>query len=80
MGIPLGQETRLAMFILGGGDKSRLHEEVAAIVANPMVFLMTRCAGSLPRQQRLTSLSAIIRGKPVSVRGHSRPIEILPVF
>jgi len=31
----------------------------------------------LDGQQRLTSLSAIIRGKPVAVRGHSRPIEIL---
>src|SRR5215510_7069005 len=44
MGIPLGQATRLATdfvsrFILGGGDKSRLHEEVAAIVANPSAFL-----------------------------------------
>jgi len=31
----------------------------------------------LDGQQRLTSLSAIIRGKPVAVRGHSRPIELL---
>jgi len=44
LGVPLGQATRLATdfvarFILGGGDKSRLHEEVAAIVANPNAFL-----------------------------------------
>jgi tRNA-splicing ligase RtcB len=44
MGIPQGQATRRATdfvskFILGGGDKSRLHEEVAAIVANPNAFL-----------------------------------------
>jgi tRNA-splicing ligase RtcB len=43
MGIPLGQATRRATdfvsrFILGG-DKSRLHEEVAAIVANPAAFV-----------------------------------------
>lgn len=43
MGIPLGQATRratdfVAKFILGGGDKSRLHAEVAAIVANPAAF------------------------------------------
>src|SRR6202795_1503733 len=31
----------------------------------------------LDGQQRLTSLSAILRGKPVSVRGNSRPIELL---
>src|SRR5215471_8803848 len=44
IGVPLGQATRLATdfvcrFILGGGDKSRLHEEVAAIVANPAAFV-----------------------------------------
>lgn len=31
----------------------------------------------LDGQQRLTSLSAVIRGEPVSVRGRKRPIEIL---
>lgn len=31
----------------------------------------------LDGQQRLTSLSAVIRGKPVGVRGRRRPIEIL---
>lgn len=31
----------------------------------------------LDGQQRLTSLSAVIRGEPVTVRGHKKPIEIL---
>jgi hypothetical protein len=31
----------------------------------------------LDGQQRLTSLSAVIRGEPVSVRGRTRPIELL---
>lgn len=31
----------------------------------------------LDGQQRLTSLSAVIRGEPVQVRGRSRPIELL---
>lgn len=31
----------------------------------------------LDGQQRLTSLSAVIRGNPVTVRGRSRPIELL---
>ena len=40
----MGEATRratdfVARFILGGGDKSRLHEEVMAIVANPSAFL-----------------------------------------
>ncbi|MGA3268304.1 MAG: RtcB family protein [Verrucomicrobiota bacterium] len=44
LGVPLGETTRratdfVAKFILGGGDKSRLHEEVAAIVANPAAFV-----------------------------------------
>jgi hypothetical protein len=44
LGVPLGEATRratdfVAIFILGGGDKSRLHEEVAAIVANPSSFV-----------------------------------------
>jgi tRNA-splicing ligase RtcB len=44
LGVPLGEPARratdfVAKFILGSGDKSRLHEEVAAIVANPAAFL-----------------------------------------
>jgi tRNA-splicing ligase RtcB len=44
LGVPLGEATRratdfVAKFILGGGDKSRLHEEVAAIVADPAEFV-----------------------------------------
>src|SRR5437867_1217120 len=43
LGVPLGQATRLATdfiskFILGGGDKSRLEEEIKAIIANPGSF------------------------------------------
>ncbi|HMP84443.1 MAG TPA: RtcB family protein [Verrucomicrobiota bacterium] len=44
LGVPLGEATRRATdfvsrFILGGGDKSRLEEEVRAIVAKPTDFL-----------------------------------------
>ena len=43
LGVPLGQATRratdfISRFILGGGDRSRLEEEVKAIVANPAAF------------------------------------------
>jgi tRNA-splicing ligase RtcB len=43
LGMPLGEATRratdfVAKFVLGGGDKSRLREEVASIVANPSAF------------------------------------------
>ncbi len=43
LGVPLGEATRratdfVAQFILGGGDKSRLREEVSAVVTNPSAF------------------------------------------
>src|SRR6185312_290402 len=43
LGVPLGEATKratdfVAQFILRGGDKSRLEEEVKAIVANPALF------------------------------------------
>ncbi|HQU43768.1 MAG TPA: DUF262 domain-containing protein [Pirellulales bacterium] len=41
--------------------------------ANP--YASTRLL--LDGQQRLTSLSAVIRGEPVSVRGRKRPVELL---
>jgi tRNA-splicing ligase RtcB len=44
LGVPLGQATRRATdfvskFILGGGDRTRLMEEVKAIIADPSAFL-----------------------------------------
>jgi tRNA-splicing ligase RtcB (3'-phosphate/5'-hydroxy nucleic acid ligase) len=43
LGVPLGEATRRATgfvstFVLGGGDKSRLEEEVKAVLANPTAF------------------------------------------
>src|SRR5437868_9385943 len=43
LGIPLGEATRratdfVAQFILSGGDKTKLQEELQAIVANPALF------------------------------------------
>jgi tRNA-splicing ligase RtcB (3'-phosphate/5'-hydroxy nucleic acid ligase) len=43
LGVPLGEATRratdfISQFILSGGDKTRLEEEVKAIVANPALF------------------------------------------
>src|SRR3974390_868434 len=44
LGVPLGEATRratafVASFILSGGDKNRLEEEVKAIIANPSAFV-----------------------------------------
>jgi hypothetical protein len=50
-----------------------LQEMAVAQSANP--YATTRLL--LDGQQRLTSLSAVIRGEPVKVRGRVRPIELL---
>jgi hypothetical protein len=50
-----------------------LQEFAVAQTVNP--YQSTRLL--LDGQQRLTSLSAVIRGEPVTVRGRKRPIELL---
>src|SRR6478752_3481448 len=50
-----------------------LQEFAISQAANP--FATTRLL--LDGQQRLTSLSAVIRGEPVTVRGRRLPIELL---
>jgi len=54
LGVPLGEATRratdfVARFILGGGDKLRLHEEVAAIMANPAAFVEEPLRGAFAK-------------------------------
>src|SRR3954470_14544090 len=46
-----------------------------AISQNASPYQSTRLL--LDGQQRLTSLAAVIRGEPVTVRGRRRPIELL---
>ena len=50
-----------------------LQDFAVAQEANP--YQSTRLL--LDGQQRLTSLSSVIRGEPVTVRGRQRPIELL---
>ena len=54
LGVPFGEATRratdfVAKFILGGGDKSRLEAEVAAIVARPGSFVDDALRGEFAR-------------------------------
>src|SRR5213593_2070381 len=54
LGVPLGEATRratdfVARFILGGGDKSRLEEELKRIVAQPAAFLDDPLRGEFAR-------------------------------
>jgi tRNA-splicing ligase RtcB len=54
LGIPLGEATRratdfISKFILAGGDKTRLEEEVKAIVATPSAFTEDSLRGELAK-------------------------------
>src|ERR1044071_9434587 len=54
LGIPLGEATRRATgfvssFILAGGDKARLEEELKAIIANPSTFVRDDLRGELAK-------------------------------
>jgi tRNA-splicing ligase RtcB len=63
LGVPLGEATRratdfISKFILGGGDKDRLEDEVKAILANPGGFRDDPLRGELAR--------ALLRAPPAS--------------
>jgi len=62
-----------AILLWESNEAVPLQEFSVAQQANP--YQSTRLL--LDGQQRLTSLSAVIRGEPVSVRGRRRPIELL---
>jgi hypothetical protein len=62
-----------AILLWESNETVPLQEFSIAQQANP--YQSTRLL--LDGQQRLTSLSAVIRGEPVSVRGRRRPIELL---
>ena len=54
LGIPLGEATRratdfISKFILAGGDKTRLEEEVKAIIATPSAFTEDSLRGELAK-------------------------------
>ena len=71
LGVPLGEATRratdfISRFILGGGDKSRLREEVAAIVANPPAFVNDPLRGEFARA--LLAAPPPPRAEPVQYR------------
>ena len=77
LGVPLGEATRratdfVARFILGGGDKLRLREEVAAIVANPSAYVDDAQRGEFAKALLLTPHSGPLLGRggegEVSVR------------
>src|SRR5438309_10591403 len=78
LGVPLGEATRrgtdfVSKFILGGGDKSRLHEEVKAIIANPGAF--TDDALRAEFAKALLSAPPPPRSEPVKYRQWGEGLE-----
>src|SRR5919197_5811625 len=78
LGVPLGEATRRATdfvskFILGGGDKSRLREEVAAIVAHPAAFADDPLRGDFAKA--LLKAPPPPRAEPVKYRQWGEGLE-----
>jgi tRNA-splicing ligase RtcB len=78
LGVPLGAATRratnfISQFILAGGDKTRLEEEVKAIIANPSAFTEDRLRSELARA--LLNAPPPPRSEPVKYRQWGEGIE-----
>ena len=78
LGVPLGEATRRAVdfiskFILGGGDKERLQEEVAAVVANPSAFVDDPLRGEFAKA--LLKAPPPPRAEPVKYRQWGEGLE-----
>lgn len=78
LGVPLGEATRRATdfvsrFILAGGDKSRLEEEVKAIVADPAGFLDDPLRGEFAKA--VLSAPPPPRAEPVKYRQWGEGLE-----
>src|SRR6266704_3382508 len=78
LGIPLGEATRratdfISKFILAGGDKTRIEEEVKAIIANPSAFTEDSLRGELARA--LLNAPPPPRSEPVKYRQWGEGLE-----
>jgi len=76
--VPLGEATRratdfVAKFILGGGDKTRLEAEVAAIVAKPAAFVDDALRGEFAKA--LLNAPPPPRAEPVKYRQWGEGLE-----
>src|ERR1043166_7816444 len=78
LGVPLGEATRratdfISKFILGGGDKTRLEEEVEAVLANPGAFAADPLRGEFARA--LLKAPPPPRAEPVKYRQWGEGLE-----
>src|SRR5437763_3607123 len=79
MGVPLGESTRRAIdfiskYILSGGDKSRLEEEVKAVLANPATFTEDPLRGDFAKA--LLAAPPPPRSEPVKYRQWGEGLEL----
>src|SRR5438067_5546271 len=79
LGVPLGEATRRATdfvtsFILSGGDKTRLEEEVKAIIANPSAFIKDDLRGEFAKA--LLAGPPPPRSEPVKYRQWGEGLEL----
>src|SRR5512137_9785 len=78
LGVPLGEATRratdfISKYILSGGDKTRLEEEVKAIIANPSAFAEDSLRSDLAKA--LLSAPPPPRSQPVKYRQWGEGLE-----
>ena len=78
LGVPPGEATRRATdfvskYILGGGDKSRLEEEVKAIIKNPTAFVSDPLRGEFAKA--LLNAPPPPRAEPVKYRQWGQGLE-----
>src|SRR5436309_8080450 len=78
LGVPLGEATRratdfISKFILAGGDKTRLEEEVKAIIANPTAFAEDSSRGDLARA--ILNSPPPPRSEPIKYRQWGEKLE-----
>src|SRR5438876_6946920 len=78
LGVPLGEATRratdfISKFILSGGDKARLGDEVKAIIANPAAFTHDTLRGEFAKA--LLQAPPPPRAEPVKYRQWGEGLE-----
>jgi tRNA-splicing ligase RtcB len=78
LGIPLGEATRratdfISKFILAGGDKTRLEEEVKAVIATPSAFTEDSLRGELAKA--LLNAPPSPRTEPIKYRQWGEGLE-----
>src|SRR5579871_5261484 len=78
LGVPLGEATRratdfISKYILSGGDKTRLQEEITAVLANPAAFVNDALRGDFAKA--LLNAPPPPRAEPVHYRQWGEGLE-----